>query len=129
MNLDRLKTEAKSNRYATPRQLIRNVYSESTDPKLVAMEPSDDAKLQRINRARVLLPENQITGNSLSTLVIPAALKVSKNGDTFLWVDSDKEDRILMFSTTENFKLLKQYRHWMVDGTFDICPTLFSQLE
>ena len=100
MNLDRLKTEAKSNRYATPRQLIRNVYSESTDPKLVAMEPSDDAKRQRINRARVLLPENQITGNSLSTLVIPAALKVTKNGDTFLWVDSGKEDRILMFSTT-----------------------------
>lgn len=69
-----------------------------------------------------------MTGDSLSTLVIPAALKVTKNGDTFLWGDSGKEDRILMFSTTENFQLLKQYRHWMVDGTFDICPRFFCQL-
>ena len=39
-----------------------------------------------------------------------------------------KKYRIIIFTTNNNFKLLSSYHDWYVDGTFDVCPTLFKQV-
>ncbi|RNA35677.1 hypothetical protein BpHYR1_024196 [Brachionus plicatilis] len=38
------------------------------------------------------------------------------------------ENRILLFTTEDNLRLLEKYRDWYCDGTFDISPVLFKQL-
>ena len=37
-------------------------------------------------------------------------------------------DRIFLFSTAENLKLLSKHRSWMGDGTFAVLPLIFIQL-
>lgn len=62
-------------------------------------------------------------------LVIPDNYKITKNGADFLLFDSGPtDDRILIFSTRRNLRLLAQSMHWYVDGTFKTVPHLFCQL-
>ena len=46
----------------------------------------------------------------------------------FLFEDSSDGDRILIFTTHENLKILKKNPDWLVDGTFDIAPKVYTQL-
>ncbi|XP_022172326.1 uncharacterized protein LOC111035118, partial [Myzus persicae] len=41
---------------------------------------------------------------------------------------SDDVNRILLFSTEENLKILSDQYHWFIDGTFKSSPQLFTQL-
>jgi len=50
-------------------------------------------------------------------------------GEQFLIFDSEaSQDRILIFSTENNLKLMDQSTNWLVDGTFKTVPSLFYQL-
>ena len=50
-------------------------------------------------------------------------------GYNFLAYDSGPGmDRIIMFSTEENKKILSYSTTWMADGTFKVVPSLFGQL-
>ena len=51
-------------------------------------------------------------------------------GENFFYEDSGKGDseRILLFTTETNIKILNTNKDWYADGTFDISPTLFKQL-
>ena len=51
------------------------------------------------------------------------------SGNNFLLYDSGPGiNRIVMFSTAENKKILSFSKIWMADGTFKTVPSLFSQL-
>lgn len=64
-----------------------------------------------------------------SDIVIPENYKNTKNGEEFLLFDSGPtEDRLLIFSTRRNLRLLAQAEHWYADGTFKTVPHLFHQL-
>lgn len=66
---------------------------------------------------------------SLAELELPDEYKETADGEIFLLYDSKNPDkRILIFSTKENLKLLRQCKTWIVDGTFDSAPPLFYQV-
>ena len=77
-----------------------------------------------------------VNPKTLTSIVIPENLKncyKAKDEDDdvlFYWDDSgeDDEKRVILFGTESNFKLLEENRDWFSDGTFDISPTLFTQL-
>lgn len=51
----------------------------------------------------------------------------TKLDEVFLLVNDD-ECHVIMFSTSKNLKFLKSCDAVLMDGTFDSCPSLFSQL-
>ena len=54
---------------------------------------------------------------------------MTKEGEPFLLFDSGPtEDRIIIFSTARNLRLLASSKHWYGDGTFKTVPHLFYQL-
>jgi len=63
--------------------------------------------------------------NSLADIVIPKRLQQTTRNENFVLWDYK---RILMFGTAEILKLLLQYDHWFIDGTFKIAPTIFCQV-
>jgi len=62
---------------------------------------------------------------------------MSDNGEIFLLYDSyedeeeDDDDEapcILVFATRENLRLPALCKTWFCDGTFKVCPSLFTQI-
>ena len=41
---------------------------------------------------------------------------------------TDDKERILIFTTERNLEYLNKNQHWFVDGTFDVAPSVFTQL-
>lgn len=72
--------------------------------------------------------------NTAKDLVIPEKLrKTNKPNDedkeNFILFDNGNVDkRIVIFATAKNLEFLKQCDGWHVDGTFNVAPSLFSQL-
>ena len=56
--------------------------------------------------------------------------QLTSAGEPFLIHDSGQGDsqRIIVFATAKNFKLLQESEEWFVDGTFGVCPEIFHQL-
>lgn len=64
-------------------------------------------------------------------IVFPEEYKVTKEGEPFLLFDSaPMEDRILIFFTVRNLRLLASSENWFGDGTyiFKTVPHFFYQL-
>lgn len=71
-------------------------------------------------------PLNPISVNELE---IPEDFTKTEKGDLFLIFDSGKvQERMLIFTTKENLKKLATSEHWFIDGTFDVVPSIFSQM-
>lgn len=66
--------------------------------------------------------------STLDEINIPEDLK-NVEGETFLLSDkSFMNERILIFGSVENLKVLGRSRVWLMDGTFKIVPTIMRQL-
>lgn len=96
---------------------------------VAAKLPQPSSWKRSLRRARrtgeVALP----TPQSRSELQIPREIVLLDDGEQFLKFDSGAgEDRILIFSTERNLRLLTQSPHWYCDGTFKTCPPLFTQI-
>ncbi|RNA11180.1 hypothetical protein BpHYR1_049113 [Brachionus plicatilis] len=92
--------------------------------------PNYDASRAKIKRARSNKAGAGKEFDELSKVEIKEELKVTYRNEKFLWGDSGSDDpeRILVFTTKENLKLLDKHRDWFCVGTFDISPTLFPKL-
>jgi hypothetical protein len=88
--------------------------------------PSLNALRQAITRVRKTgLPQPQ----SASDINIPASLCNTLKGDLFLIKDHKVEqDRLLIFTTSENVRRLSRSLFWIMDGTFSTVPLVFYQL-
>jgi len=123
--LEKIKGDAKRNQVST-----RNLISEAvtTVPLVVAAQlPSQSLISRTIRRVRSkveVCPQNPLTVNDLN---IPLEYQLVNNKQ-FLLYDNKNEKRILIFSTIDNLKILKNCNIWMADGTFRTVPKLFSQL-
>ena len=94
------------------------------------------SNLKRIvQRKRVIVsaaPANPLT---LADLVIPERYtnyeRVPGESENFLLYDNGPEAgaaRILIFSTQRNLQILEHATTWVMDGTFNIAPPLFTQV-
>jgi len=112
-----------------PRQIIQQSTT-GISTNVASYLPSFMACQRTIQRQRkqCAIPFHPV--NSLADIVISKQLQQTTRNDNFvLWdfgVDDNK--RILMFGTAEHLKLLLQYDHWFIDGTFKIAPTIFCQV-
>lgn len=66
---------------------------------------------------------------SLAEIYVPENLKYFE-GKVFLIAEKNVKDdeKILIFCSVKNIKLLKRSPIWLMDGTFQCCPALFTQL-
>jgi hypothetical protein len=128
--LDMLSKLASTSGY-NPRTIIKNVVSGLSDDARCLL-PSIESMRGRINRKRKEVAGFGKDANPLEDIVIPEELKKTIDGSNdFLFYDSGKEDkdRILIFITEENLRWLNKLRDWLGDGTFDIAPKIFTQLN
>ena len=69
---------------------------------------------------------------SASPIHVLPTQRVLKNntlsGERFLLCDDRDADKIVMFATQENLKLLSEANSIYMDGTFEVCPSMFYQL-
>lgn len=92
-------------------------------PSVVAMKKT----IQIIRRQKHAPPANPST---LSELVMFEPYTLTIQNEPFILYDSDVEDnnRILLFSTEYNFKILSSEYNWFIDETFKSSLHLFTRL-
>ena len=58
----------------------------------------------------------------LADIIIPEPLKYTYNDEYFIWKYSGfgDPDRIFIFVTEQNIKLLGSFQDWYMDGKFDV---------
>ncbi|RMZ96587.1 hypothetical protein BpHYR1_017597 [Brachionus plicatilis] len=111
-----------------PRFIIRKTQSQMSNECVSMLKR--DAMRQIINRERSKVALSGFNARSLEQLVIPDFLVNTYKNKKFYYYDSGSLDknRIIIFTTEDNLRLLSQYKDWYADGTFDISPTLFKQV-
>ena len=96
---------------------------------IAARLPTERTLKRQIQRTRNRNGRVPPLPTSLQDLNIPEDYKTFDDGELFLLHDSGPSpQRILIFSTHENLRLLSESQHWFADGTFKVMPSLFHQL-
>jgi hypothetical protein len=117
-----VQTKCKSN-------AIINDIIKDNDDAVLRKNPSHSAFKQVISRE---IKKNKVDNFKgpidLKELIVPEHLKKTYRGKLFLLEDSNDEERVLLFSTEQNMKLLSSNSDCVGDGTFKILPLSFYQL-
>ena len=89
-----------------------------------------DALRQQINRLRSKNSDSGPNPKTLAEIDLNNDLKLTNKGENFLVYDTGSldEERLLIFGTDENLRLLCLHKDWFLDGTFDITPLLIKQV-
>ena len=122
-----IKSEANSKSRNKPRRIIRDANSE-LPKEVLAQLPTQEASRQVINRIKRKQVDGGVNPITRAEIMIPTDLKFTLNGERFLFEDTDDDDRIIIFTTFENLRILKRNLDWLCDGTFDIAPQTHTQL-
>lgn len=65
----------------------------------------------------------------LKDLIVDPSFKKTYRGEDFLLGESgEANERVFLFSTPKNMKILSKNKNWMGDGTFAVLPLIFLQL-
>lgn len=86
--------------------------------------------VQMVHRVRSTEATYGQNPTSISEIVVPIPLTLSYNKEMFVWKDSGylDHDRIIVFATESNIKLLCTHKSWFVDGTFEVAPLIYKQM-
>ena len=107
-------------------QIISNVAA-TTLREIQPCLPRKQALRQQIKRARCVCNE-EAEPNTLDDFQLPDEYYTRLSGMDFGKNIKDRTEGILLFTTSENLKWLKEAKFWIMDGTFKTVPTLFRQL-
>lgn len=113
-----------------PRYLIRKLLLDSSD-ECVSTMLKKKAMRQLIQRTRNKACLSGFNAKCLTQLEIPEELKFTyRDKAKFYMFDTGNKhpNRIIIFTTENNLKLMANYKEWYADGTFDVSPTLFKQV-
>lgn len=129
MFVQELKRKAEEHPEQPPRQLIRNELL-GVPSGVLSQLPLREALRKTVRRVRTKnLPPNPRSMTDLQDL--PAEYKRTLQDEPFLLHDNrgtPGEGRVLVFATRKNIEVLCRSTIWFVDGTFDVTPTIFTQL-
>ena len=83
--------------------------------------------IQRVRSTKDTFGQNPKT---IAEIIVPIPLTVTYNNELFVWKDSGymDPDRLIVFTTESNIKLLCVYKSWFIDGTFDVAPLIYKQM-
>lgn len=112
----------------TPGAIIANVAGPSGAAVSMSLPPLGLMKrvILRTREKALGAPANP---RSLESLVLPAEEMKTDGGEDFLLADTGPgRNRILIFSTERNMRVLAKSKYLLADGAFDKCPALFEQL-
>lgn len=127
MAVNQLKRTALESNEA-PQLLIANMASGVSAPVAVCLPPVDSLKriVRRVRQGEDGHPPNP---SNRKDFVLADNYKLSEKKEMFLAFDSGHvDDRMLVFATSGNLKILARSKHWFCDGTFDASPAIFQQL-
>lgn len=110
------------------RQILKDILKDKSDDVLAEL-PTASALAQQGNRINKRGQTRSKEPKKLKDLVIDNCLKKTYKGEEFFMGESGEDnERVFLFSTTKNLKLLSKYTAWMGDGTFAVLPLIFLQL-
>ena len=109
----------------TPAQIIQNTTA-GCSQETRANLPSRDALRQKAKRAR--RGELPSEPTSLEDFELPDEYSKTISGHQFSSLIEHEEDRIIIFTTSENIRHLSEAQYWIMDGTFKTAPIIFKQL-
>lgn len=122
-----IKENAKSTR-DTP-QFIISTASENVGQAVAARLPAVSSIKKTIRNIRASENLGPAVPNRRQDIQFPPEFTITANGEDLLLYDKGQvEDRIIIFSTRRNLRLLESSAHWYTDGTFKTTPLLFGQL-
>lgn len=124
-----LKENAKDQPSTAPRTLVVEALNRAK-PTTSAVLPSAENLARTVRRVRrsggVAIPK------TLTELELPDSYMITNDNQNFLLYDGylldDEEDRLIIFGTEKNMKLLEESDSVHADGTFDVASPLFKQL-
>ena len=107
--------------------------------KLTADKPQQEAaarlkrypaQVQMMNRIVATVATYGPNPISISDIIVPIPLSITYNKEPFVWKDSGygDKDRIIIFTTENNIKLLINNKNWFGDGTFEVAPLIYQQM-
>lgn len=128
--INELKKTASSQVSSTPHQIITNTISTISSQAISGALPSVATMKKTVQRLKRCENAPPVNPSTLSEITIIEPYTFTLNNKPFLLYDSGSDDvnRILLFSTEENLKILSDQYHWFIDGTFKSSPQLFTQL-
>ena len=111
-----------------PRTIIRDEQAGASEEAITLISKSD-AMRQMITRTRSKKARYGLNAKSIAGIQIPDNLKRTYKDDLFYYDDSRSSDknRVLLFTTKANLKLLEENHDWYIDGTFDVSPSYFNK--
>lgn len=93
-----------------------------------AIMPTSQALTRQINRYRRNKNIPAIP-KTVEDIILPDRFKVTLKGENFiLHDDGPVEDRMIIFGTLDNIKMLERAEAVYADGTFDVAPLIFKQM-
>ena len=123
---DKIRSRAVNTTEST-QQVIDNCLRDVTD-QMVARLPNFKHVKRTIQRQRIVHDLPKIPHDKTFSTV-PASLTTTIRGETFLQYDSGPgEHRILIFASSEQLDILSECEEVLIDGTFKMTPTIFTQL-
>jgi hypothetical protein len=82
--------------------------------------PSSDALRQQVNRANKK-DKPIVELKYLKDLIVDPSFKKTFRGEDFLLGESgEANEKVFLFSTPKNMKILSKNKNWMGDGTFAV---------
>lgn len=124
-----LKRAAKEQLTVNPRALAIETMN-MAKPTTAAVLPTQQNLARVVRRSRGT--QGLAIPNSLAELHLPDIYKTTHGGESFVLFDKslydDNNDRLIIFATAENLKLLSECDSIYADGTFDLAPPMFQQL-
>jgi hypothetical protein len=115
----------------TAQKIVSDV-SVNMTADVAAMMPQQRSIKRCVRRYREAESTHPANPKSLEDLVVSIPYTVTSSDEPFLLYDGgdtqEPQERMLIFSTERNLKILKDSQHWFMDGTFKACPTLFHQM-
>lgn len=133
-HMKRIRDEAKKSLPGTTQRILSKE-SETISISVAAQMPQNHSIKRRIRASR----RNNAAGDKYEPIptnkdfYIPEKYCLTAKKERFIFFDSIAEDssgnnRIIIFATKENVEILAKSSEWYADGTFSVCPLLFSQL-
>ena len=106
--INELKETASSQVTSTPHQIVANTISNVSSQAISGALPSIAAMKKTVQRLRCRKNAPPVNSSTLSEIIIIEPYTLTLNNNPFLLYNSGSDDvnRILLFSTEQNFKIL-----------------------
>lgn len=110
------------------RTIATHITNQRIPNSVIASMPSVKSMMDTVSRLR-RKNTTQVNYRTTSDLIIEHQYTVTSGGDVFLLHDSGQGDeRVLIYASERNLKLLSKCTTFFMDGTFDVVPEMFTQL-